>query len=95
MLRLVLRLAGVTSRYLVDLTSVRNSHDDESFRDSLPIPSRDDIISSPLTDHAPADGATSGFTAPHGNGMPSPILEDPSDQLEKELAGTHIGRGVA
>lgn len=62
---------------------------------SLPIPTRDEIISSPIVENAPANGATSSFTAPAGQGPNSPILEDPSDQLEKELAGTHINKGVA
>jgi len=65
--------------------------------DALPIPTREEIISSPLVENAPTNGATSSFTAAPGVGPQSPILEDPSDQLEKELAGTHIDRstGVA
>ncbi|KAG8883984.1 Mitogen-activated protein kinase [Tulasnella sp. 331] len=59
----------------------------------LSIPSREDIISSPLVERAPSNGATSSFTAQPGVQPNSPIMEDPSDQLEKELAGTHIGRG--
>lgn len=63
---------------------------------SLPIPSREDVIASPLVEGAPVNGATSSFTAPEGNATThSPIMEDPSDALEKELAGTHIDRGVA
>ncbi|KAG8907256.1 Mitogen-activated protein kinase [Tulasnella sp. 403] len=64
-------------------------------QDPLAIPSREDIISSPVVENAPANGATSSFTAP-GAGPNSPIVEDPSEQLERELAGTHIDRsGVA
>lgn len=59
---------------------------------SLPIPSRDDIISSPVTEHAPSDGATSSYTSATTNARPSsPVLDDPSEELERELAGTHIG----
>lgn len=64
----------------------------DSRRISLPIPTRDDIISSPVTEHAPVNGATSGFTA---SGMAarasSPVVDDPSEELERELAGTHLG----
>jgi len=60
-------------------------------QDSLPIPSRDEIISSPVQEYGPVSGATSGFTAPSQR-LPSPIMDDPSDALEKELAGTHIGK---
>jgi len=61
-------------------------------QDSLPIPSRDDIIASPVTEFAPANGATSGFTAPANQRAASPILDDPSEELERELAGTHLGQ---
>jgi hypothetical protein len=64
-----------------------------SFRvKSLPIPSREEILSSPIQEHAPLDGATSGYTAPsHHRRPPSPIIDDPSEELERELAGTHLG----
>jgi hypothetical protein len=56
-------------------------------QDSLPVPSRDDIISSPVQDHAPANGFTSSFTAPPGQARPtSPIMDDPGAELERELA---------
>ncbi|KAG9030336.1 Mitogen-activated protein kinase [Tulasnella sp. JGI-2019a] len=60
---------------------------------NLSIPTRDEIISSPVAERVPANGATSSYTAQPGEQPQSPIMEDPSDQLEKELAGTHIGRG--
>ncbi|KAG2159099.1 kinase-like domain-containing protein [Suillus bovinus] len=60
-------------------------------QDSLPIPSRDEIISSPVQEYGPVHGATSGYTAPSQR-PPSPVMDDPSDALEKELAGTHLGR---
>jgi len=58
-------------------------------QDSLPIPSRDDIINSPVSD---PHGATSGYTTNNSfsQRVPSPVMDDPSDALEKELAGTHI-----
>jgi hypothetical protein len=60
---------------------------------SLPIPTRDDIISSPVTEHAPVNGSTSGFTASDkGARTSSPIIDDPSEELERELAGTHLGQ---
>ena len=57
---------------------------------SLPIPSREDIINSPITD-APHNGATSGFTAPASHRPPSPVMDDPSAELERELAGASLG----
>lgn len=59
---------------------------------SLPIPSREEILNSPIQEHGPMHGATSSFTAPSGGMRPaSPIMDDPSAELERELAGTHIG----
>jgi len=68
----------------------------------LTIPSRDDIVASPIRDGAPLDGATSSYysgqTPQQGGGgvggrrPPSPVIDDPSAELERELAGTHIGR---
>lgn len=55
--------------------------------DSLPIPTRDEIQNSPIT---AGSGAASGFRAP-GERPSSPVSEDPSAELEKELAGTHLG----
>lgn len=67
----------------------------------LTIPSRDDIVASPIRDGAPADGTTSGYYSGHtpqqgiagsGRRAASPVMDDPSADLERELAGTHIGR---
>jgi len=69
----------------------------------LTIPSRDDIAASPIHDGAPLDGTTSGYYSGHtpqqagagsgtGRRPPSPVIDDPSADLERELAGTHIGR---
>ncbi len=59
---------------------------------SLPMPSRDEIISSPVQEYGPHHGATSGFTTGHNSYRPpSPIIDDPSEELERELASTHIG----
>lgn len=56
--------------------------------DSLPIPSREEILNSPMQGQ---EGTTSNFTAPPQNQRPpSPIMDDPSEMLERELAGTHI-----
>ena len=59
-------------------------------RCSLPIPTREEIINSPVTD-APPNGATSGYTQPAGQRPPSPIMDDPSAELERELAGASLG----
>lgn len=62
---------------------------------SLPIPSRDEILSSPVQEHGPHPGATSGYTAnQNAHRPPSPIMDDPSEELERELAGTHLGGGM-
>ncbi|EIM85103.1 CMGC/MAPK/ERK protein kinase [Stereum hirsutum FP-91666 SS1] len=60
-------------------------------QDTLPIPSHDDIAASPIQEDVPANGATSGYYS--GTNTPSsPVMDDPSAELERELAGTHIGR---
>lgn len=58
--------------------------------DSLPIPSRDELLNSPMQGQ---EGNTSGYTAPPQGSQrpPSPVMDDPSEELEKELAGTHLG----
>ncbi|RDX45500.1 CMGC/MAPK/ERK protein kinase [Lentinus brumalis] len=62
-------------------------------QESLPMPTRDEILSSPVTDQAPANGATSHYTGGTGEARPgSPIMDDPSAELERELASTHIAR---
>jgi len=64
------------------------------YSNSLPIPSRDEILSSPVQEYGPHHGATSGFTAAQSDARPpSPIMDDPSEELERELAGTHLGAG--
>ncbi|CAL1711169.1 unnamed protein product [Somion occarium] len=60
-------------------------------QDSLPIPTREEILSSPVTDNAPPNGATSGYTTIGDQRAASPVLDDPSAELERELAGTHLG----
>jgi mitogen-activated protein kinase 7 len=61
-------------------------------QESLPIPSRDEILSSPVQEYGPHHGATSSFTAAStAERPPSPIMDDPSEELERELASTHIG----
>ncbi|PCH36736.1 Pkinase-domain-containing protein [Wolfiporia cocos MD-104 SS10] len=61
-------------------------------QDSLPIPSREEILSSPVLENAPPNGVTSSYTEPQGPRGPSPVMDDPSAELERELAGTHLGR---
>jgi hypothetical protein len=56
---------------------------------SLPIPSRDEILNSPVQEHGPIHGGTSNYTAPNRR-APSPVMDDPSEELERELAGTHL-----
>jgi len=56
---------------------------------SLPIPSRDEILNSPAHEHGPVHGGTSNYTAPNRR-APSPVMDDPSEELERELAGTHL-----
>jgi hypothetical protein len=56
---------------------------------SLPIPSRDEIMASPMVEH---HGATSGFTHQYNQRAPSPIMDDPGAELERELAGAHSRR---
>jgi hypothetical protein len=55
---------------------------------SLPIPTRDEILNSPIREYAPANGATSAYTAPVHQRPPSPIMDEPNDDLERELAAT-------
>ncbi|KAF7362159.1 Mitogen-activated protein kinase SLT2/MPK1 [Mycena venus] len=61
-------------------------------QDSLPIPSREEILNSPMQEHGPFHGTTSGYTAPNAR-PPTPTMDDPSEELERELAGTHLARG--
>lgn len=61
-------------------------------QDSLPIPSRDEIMNSPVVEYGHTSGATSGFTNKQYSSQrpPSPVMDDPSAELERELAGTHL-----
>jgi hypothetical protein len=52
----------------------------------LPIPTGEEIIASPVVEHAPADGATSGYTRSAEMRSASPMMEDPANELDKELA---------
>jgi mitogen-activated protein kinase 7 len=60
---------------------------------SLPIPSREEILNSPIQEHGPFHGTTSGYTAPNAPRPTTPTMDDPSEELERELAGTHLARG--
>lgn len=57
----------------------------------LPIPTREEIINSPVHEHAPADGATSAYTRPAEARPGSPMMEDPAEQLDNELAAVQRG----
>ncbi|TFY81157.1 hypothetical protein EWM64_g2851 [Hericium alpestre] len=62
--------------------------------DTLGVPQRDEVMASPIADDT-RPGATSGYYSgqiQQGDRPPSPIMDDPSAELERELAGTHIGR---
>ena len=54
---------------------------------SLPIPSRDEILNSPVNDIP----TTSSYTTPNQR-PPSPIMDDPSAELERELANATLGK---
>ncbi|KAI9447100.1 hypothetical protein F5148DRAFT_1252680 [Russula earlei] len=64
----------------------------------LTIPFRNNIVASLIRDDAPLDGATSCYYSGHtpqqgvGHRPASPVIDDPSAELEHELAGTHIRR---
>lgn len=79
-----------------DLCQFANSSFTRRHSSSLPIPSRDEILSSPVQEYGPHHGATSGYTAAQNGGArpPSPVMDDPSEELERELAGTHLGGGM-
>ncbi|KAJ7591385.1 kinase-like domain-containing protein [Mycena floridula] len=56
---------------------------------NLPIPSRDELLNSPMQGQ---EGNTSSFAAaPKAQRAASPVMDDPSEELERELAGTHLG----
>ncbi|KAF8448677.1 kinase-like domain-containing protein [Boletus edulis BED1] len=57
----------------------------------LPIPSRDEIIKSPVREYGDVPGATSGYTV-SAHRPPSPVMDNPSDELDRELARTHAGK---
>ncbi|PSR77190.1 hypothetical protein PHLCEN_2v8019 [Hermanssonia centrifuga] len=56
------------------------------------MPSREDIQNSPVTS-GPPNGGTSGYTVSSEGRSSSPVAEDPSAELEKELANAHLKRG--
>lgn len=66
------------------------THTDGLLLHRLPVPSRDEIISSPIQQDAPANGATGYYT--QANRVPSPVMDDPSADLERELEQTHLNR---
>jgi mitogen-activated protein kinase 7 len=59
-------------------------------QDTLSVPSREEILASPME---ASGGGTSSLSDDRGDRTltSSPILDDPSEELERELAGTHLG----
>ncbi|PVF97016.1 CMGC/MAPK/ERK protein kinase [Serendipita vermifera] len=55
-------------------------------QDTLSIPTREEILASPIHENAPANGATSGYTRSAEMRSASPMMEDPAVELENELA---------
>lgn len=82
MLGLRVKSADRTGK-LYAIINLRRAYDLLAY--SLPIPSREEIMNSPMQE----TGSTSGFTDPKQR-APSPVMDDPSAQLERELAGTHL-----
>ncbi|KAF8200716.1 kinase-like domain-containing protein [Pholiota molesta] len=57
--------------------------------DSLPVPSREEILRSPIHEYGPYPGATSSLAAAHMGEEAhtgSPVIDEPSQDLERELA---------
>jgi len=52
-------------------------------QDVLPMPSREEVINSPISDNVPADGATSSYM--NAGRAVSPVMDDPSEELAREL----------
>ncbi|KAF8608236.1 kinase-like protein [Ceratobasidium sp. AG-I] len=52
--------------------------------DTLPVPSREEVANSPLSDKVPVNGSTSGYPYQAAR-PPSPIADDPSEELAREL----------
>ncbi|QRW12774.1 mitogen activated protein kinase [Ceratobasidium sp. AG-Ba] len=52
-------------------------------QDTLPVPTREEVINSPIRDTVPANGSTSSYSNP--NRAPSPVIDDPSEELAREL----------
>jgi hypothetical protein len=63
-------------------------HADHSTIPSLPMPSREDILNSQGVEN---HGATSGFTYSYHDRPPSPVMDDPGAELDREL-GTRMRR---
>ncbi|KAG9124629.1 Mitogen-activated protein kinase, partial [Ceratobasidium sp. 392] len=57
-------------------------------QDTLPMPSREDVINSPVVSDVPANGATSNYTS--AGRAPSPVMDDPAEDLARQLE--QIGR---
>lgn len=50
----------------------------------LPVPSREEVINSPISDNVPANGSTSNYSYKAAR-PPTPVMDDPSEELAREL----------
>jgi len=53
-------------------------------QDTLPVPSREEVINSPISENVPANGSTSNYSYKAAR-PPSPVMDDPSEELAREL----------
>jgi hypothetical protein len=80
-------IAEEVASFRADVRGARGGGGGARRQDSLPVPSRDEILSSPVVENAPANGATSAFgRAPADARAGSPMMDDPSAELDRELA---------
>lgn len=87
-------IAETVQSFRAEVRGQASAHAKQASRqDSLPVPSRDEILASPVAEHAPKDGATSAFGgvgrsgANEGQVRPgSPMMDDPVAELDRELA---------
>lgn len=53
-------------------------------QDALPVPSREEVLNSPLNENVPANGSTSNYSYKTAR-PPTPVMDDPSEELAREL----------
>jgi len=55
-------------------------------QDTLPVPTREEVINSPVSDKVPANGTTSSYSYTNKTARPpTPVMDDPSEELAREL----------